>query len=228
MAVQARPEIEAYVGMTGSGKGVSIERRLAELRPPRLLIWDPRDEYGDHGKRFDSLKSLVDTFGKAGAGSVRARYVFNGRGDIETEFGIVCGLAFAVGNVTLLAEEISDVTKPSYAPPRWRRCITQGRHRGMRLIAATQRPALIDKTFLSSATIVRCCMLGYAEDQAAMARELGAPVDAVAALTTDEVEGRTVINYLEKLRRSRELYAGQITLSGGKVREKRAIYGQAV
>lgn len=219
MAVQAKPEIEAYVGMTGSGKGVSIDRRLAETNPARLLIWDPRDEYDKHGRRVSSLGELVRLAGAAGAGRFKLRYVYDGRADIEKAFGIVCALAFEVGDCTLLAEELSDVTKPSYAPPQWRKCITQGRHRGMRLLAATQRPALIDKTFLSSATRVRCCMLGYAEDRATMAKELDCSVQLINELTTDESDGGTLIRYLERRRRERVLVAGELRISGGRVKD---------
>lgn len=221
MAVQARPELEAYVGMTGSGKGVSIERRLQELKPARLLIWDPRDEYERHGQRFESLRLLVDAWIRAGAGPLRTRYVPTAQVDPEQAFAVLCRLAFEVGDCTLLAEELSDVTKPSWAPAAWRRCVTQGRHRGMRIMGATQRPALIDKTFLSAATRVRCCMLGYAEDRATMARELDCPVELVQELTTDESDGRTVVRYVERHRRERRLYAGEITLAGAKVTEKR-------
>lgn len=222
MAVQARPNLEAYVGMTGSGKGVSIDRRLGELKPQRLLVWDPRDEYGDKAARFDSLPLLVQAFKRAGPRPIRARFVHSGRGPLADAFGIVCELAFQAGHLLFLAEELSDVTRPSWAPDRWRRCITQGRHRGLHLIAATQRPALCDKTFLGNATRVRCFMLGYADDQVAMARELCCAPEVVQALATEEGgDGSTVIRYLERERRPPRLYAGVIVLKGSTFNERR-------
>lgn len=227
MAVQARANLEAYVGMTGSGKGVSIARRLAELKPARLLVWDPRDEYGDQAARFDSLPLLVQAFKKAGPRPIRARFVHGGRGKIADAFGIVCEVAFQAGHMVLLAEELSDVTQPSWAPERWRKCITQGRHRGLHLIGATQRPALIDKTFMGNCTRVRCFALGYADDQVAMARELNCPPDVVQALATEEQgDGSTVIRYMERERRPPRLFAGVIRLKGSTFDERRSEVAQ--
>ncbi len=228
MSVLNKPKVEAYIGGTGSGKGVSIGRRLRELKPRRLLIWDPRGEYGKVCPAAPSLPHLVGAFKHAKGGPVRVRYVCDGRVPLEEAFGLVCNLAFEAGDVVFVAEELSDVTKASWAPPAWRRCITQGRHKGLHLIGATQRPALIDKSFLSAATQVRCFMLGYQEDQRTMARELNVPEADVQALVTteDEATGRTTIRYLERLRRSRELYAGQITINGDSFAEKRQLHGQ--
>lgn len=222
MAVQARAQIDAYVGMTGSGKGVSIDRALSDLKPARLLAWDPRDEYDRHAARFDSLPVLVQAFKRAGPRGIKARYVHNGRSPMADAFGIVCALAFEAGHLTFIAEELSDVTRPSWAPDLWRKCVTQGRHRGLHLIGATQRPALIDKTFLGNATRVRCFMLGYADDEATMARELRCPVEAVTALRTEERgDGSTLIRYLESVRRERKVYWGLVTLKGSRFTEKR-------
>ncbi len=227
MAVKASPQLEAYVGATGSGKGVSIDRRLSALKPARLLIWDPRNEYDKHARPFDNLGALVEAWVKAGPKPIKSRYVHAGRVPIDKAFGIVCALAFQAGDTVLLAEELSDVTKPSWAPDQWRRCITQGRHKGLTIIGATQRPALIDKTFLGNCTLVRTCMLGYDEDTKAMARELRCSPDLIAGLATEDLDGGgAVIRYVERIRRPPTLYAGEITIkSAGGVKEKRQIIG---
>lgn len=240
MSVLNKPQIEAYIGGTGSGKGVSINRRLAELAPARLIMWDPRDEYGHHAPGFESIKGLIGAFKAARGGPIRARYVTDGKLPIEEAFRIFCTLAFedqkkreALGmapqTLVVVAEELSDVTKPSYAPPAWRRCITQGRHVGLHLIGCTQRPALIDKSFMSAATQVRCFMLGYDDDIKAMAKELRCTEDQVGALTTTEDESvdpkRTTIEYLERIRRTRELFGGTIVIQGKKFDETRQLVG---
>jgi hypothetical protein len=209
--------------MTGSGKGVSIERLLSEVNPQRLLIWDPRNEYADHGVRFDSLPLLVQAFRKAGPKPIKARFVPNGRVKTAEAFGIVCTLAFEAGHLLLLAEELSEVTNPSWAPPPWRKCLVQGRHRGLHIVGATQRPALIDKTLLGNCTRVRCFQLGYADDEEVMAKELRCGRELTAALST--VEGNasqpTTIRYIERVKRPPALYAGLITLSGSRFDEQR-------
>lgn len=222
MSVKNQPQIEAYIGMTGSGKGVSINRRLAEVQPARLLIWDPRSEYSKHARAVTSLKQLVTDVTKAGAGGFRIRFVPGGSVKLEDAFGIVCRIAFAAGNLMFIAEELSDVTKPSWAPPAWKTINTQGRHRGLHVIGAAQRPALIDKNFFGNCTSVRVFMLGYDDDVKVMAKAVRAPEATLDALFTNELDdGAGVdINYLQYTRRTRELVAGEIRIRGNRVTEK--------
>lgn len=224
MSVENKPRIEAYIGASGSGKGVSINRRLAELQPARLLIWDPRNEYGKHARPVSSLSALVADVKKAGKGGFRIRFVPAGSVDLAEAFGLVCRVAFAAQNLVLVAEELSDVTRPSWAPPAWRRINTQGRHAGLHVIGAAQRPALIDKTFLANCTRVRVFQLGYDEDMKVMAKEVRAPMEALAALVTEDVDGGADIRYLEYERRTRELISGSIRIRGGRVTEKACPY----
>ena len=213
MSVTNRPQIEAYIGASGSGKGVSINRRLAELKPARLLIWDPRDEYGKHARAVHSLAALVAAFRQAGAGPVRVRYVPGADADLAEAFGLVCQVAFTAGGLCFLAEELSDVTTAAHAPAAWRRVITQGRHQGLHVLGAAQRPALIDKTFLGNCTYIRCFTLRYAEDRRAMARALDVPETRIAALATVEGQARVVINFTERDFRAGTLSDGSIKLA---------------
>lgn len=230
MAVTNKPKIELFLGGTGSGKGVSINRRLDELKPARLIIWDPRNEYGKHAARCESLAILAGQLIHAKAGPVRVRFVPGADMDLKQAFGMVCKMAFHAKNCVFLAEELSDVTTPSWAPPSWKQVITQGRHNGLHVLGAAQRPALIDKSCLSAATVVRGFMMGYDEDNKVMAKELRAPMADVEALVTmeDEATGKTTINYLERIRRTRELVSGQIVIHGARCSEKRTPQGVQV
>ena len=216
MSVLNRPRIDAYIGASGSGKGVSINRALAELKPSRLLIWDPRNEYGKHAPAFTTLPALVAAFKRAGKGAIKARYVPGSALKLADAFALVCALAFAAGALVFLAEELSDTTTASHAPAAWRRVITQGRHVGLHVIGAAQRPALIDKTFLGNATYIRCFTLRYRDDRLAMSRALDVPEARVAALQTVEGAGSTVIQYVERDFRDRLLQDGVITLKRGR------------
>lgn len=211
MTVTAKPRIEAYIGASGSGKGVSIVRRLAELKPARLLIWDPRGEYSKHARAV-SLQAAVATVASAEGQPFALRVVHDGKSAPDAAFGLLCKLAFRAGDLVLLAEELSDVTTASRAPPAWRQVITQGRHQRLHVIGAAQRPALIDKTFLGNCTYIRCFTLRYADDRQAMAKALDVPLQDVAALETTEGASHTVINYIERDFRAKVLQKGQIKL----------------
>lgn len=211
MAVTEKPRIEAYIGASGSGKGVSIERRLAELKPKRLLIWDPRSEYQQHARAV-SLQAAVKAVAHAGAGPFALRVIHDGKTPPANAFGLVCKLAFRAGRLLMLAEELSDVTTASHAPPAWRQCITQGRHQALHIIGAAQRPALIDKTFLGNCTYIRCFTLRYEDDRRTMAKALDVPLQRVTDLETTEAPGSVTINYIERDFRAKVLQGGQIKL----------------
>jgi hypothetical protein len=225
-AAGKRANIEAYIGASGSGKGVSINRRLAELRAAgllsRLLVWDPRDEYGKWAPGHASLPYVIGALKHAKGGPVRVRYIPGPHMELADAFAIVCRLAFEAGDLVFLAEELSDVTRPSWAPPAWRQCITQGRHKGLHILGAAQRPALIDKTFLANCTRVRCMALGYAEDRRTMARELDTGLPAVEGISAQDGDGWADLQYMERDRRTRELRAGVLRIRGGRITEHAA------
>lgn len=213
MSVTNKPKIEAYIGASGSGKGVSITRRLAELNPPRLLIWDPRNEYSKAAQRYEKLSSLVGAFKRAGAGTIKARLVPGSTVDLAAAFGLVCDLAFTAGDLVLLAEELSDVTTATHAPAAWRRCVTQGRHRSLHVIGAAQRPALIDKTFLGNCTYLRCFTLRYDDDRRTMAKALDVPQAQIDCLQTDDTARGVHIRFMERDFRAGFVQAGSIRLT---------------
>jgi len=211
MAPTNKPRIEAYIGASGSGKGVSINARLRELAPARLLIWDPRDEYRKHARAV-SLQAAVKAVAASAGKPFALRVIHDGKSPPDAAFGLLCNLAFRARDVLLLAEELSDVTTASRAPPAWRQCITQGRHQGLHILGAAQRPALIDKTFLGNATYIRCFTLRYADDRMAMAKALDVPPETISALQTTERASSTVIRFYERDFRAGTQQPGSITL----------------
>ena len=193
-----RPRIEAYIGASGSGKGVSMDRRFAELRPARLLMFDPRDQFPRRVRSTSSLADVIATVKRAGPrGAFAVRFV-PGAVDLKAAFGIVCELAFVAGNLCFAVDELSEVTTPSWAPAPWRRCVTQGRLQGLHVIAAAQRPALIDKTLLGNCTYIRCFTLRFPNDRKVMADVLDVPLDDVRRLETIEGDRSTRIAFIER------------------------------
>jgi hypothetical protein len=194
-----KPRIEAYIGASGSGKGVSMDRRFAELKAPRLLMFDPRDQFPRDVQRTSSLADLVAIVKRAGAkGAFRVRFVPGGAVDLKEAFALVCELAFVAGNLVFAVDELSEVTTPSWAPAPWRRCVTQGRLVGLHIIAAAQRPALIDKTLLGNCTFIRCFTLRFPNDRRVMADVLDVPLDQVRKLETIESAKATTIAFIER------------------------------
>ncbi len=207
-----RPSIRIYVGGTGSGKGASVRAHLKDERPKRLIVWDPQKEYGAFCKtRTADMEEVVRQLDKP---EFSIAFI---PGDNAAKFALpfryFCRLAYAAGNLTMLVEELADVTTASHAPQPWSRCIRSGRHRGLRIVACTQRPASVDKTTLGNATYVRVFQLNWPDDMTVMSKLVRAPYGDVEALVTTEDDRKTVINYIERDKRTGKTTPGRITLT---------------
>lgn len=186
--------ILAIIGATGSGKSLYLKGKLSKNKPVRLLVWDPMREYGEMGRVYSGkLSPLVSDLAEAGR---RGRFAFVYQPDSSNEkkfnqqFTVLCGLALAAGDCTLLVEELALVTKANYSPPRWMEAVTGGRHKGLSIIGTTQRPALVDKTFFGNATIIRVGRLNAGSDKRVMADALDVSLDEITALRP--------LNFLQK------------------------------
>lgn len=191
-----RPDIRAYIGASGSGKGVSVRKHLEAEKPKRLMVWDPLHEYGSFARRVDKLGDLARAV--KGSAFTVSYYPGPAVATFPEKFAMFCRIAFEAGNLVMLVEELADVTSPSHAPLEWSNCTRKGRHRGLRIVAASQRPASIDKQFLGNCTYIRCFTLRYPSDRAAMAGAMDVPLPEISSLSTVEGEAETVITYIEK------------------------------
>lgn len=178
-------DITAVIGASGSGKSLWVKQRLeGKKAATRVIVWDARREYAHYAEPVDQVAAFVAQLAAAGPAG-KFRLVFWPSHDPKIaarQFGLVCRGAFESGRLLLVAEEISDVTTASFAPPDWRRVITQGRHRALSIIATTQRPALIDKTCLDNATVIRCGRLSNPSSRRYMADMMDVPESTLAAL----------------------------------------------
>ncbi len=209
-----RPDLRAYIGSTGSGKGVSVREHLKATKPDRLVVWDPLHEYGGFGRTVTTIPELCQAL-KA----PRFAVCFNPGPDVDSyakKFDLVCRAVFSVGRCTFLVEELSQVTRASWAPASWRRITKQGRHQGLRVIAATQRPADTDKDFFGGLTYCRVFQLRFRPDKVVMADLLDVPYSQVAELVTVEHETAThlvtTINFWERDWRAGKSGKNTITL----------------
>lgn len=192
-------DVVAVIGATGSGKGVYIKNYWLKKSDKRLLIWDYMREYGP----FVSLatEQLAPVIGSIKGKQFKT--AFQPSFDDKTrkqQFDIFCMAAVHAGNVALIVEELSFVTSPSFAPAGWKMVSSVGRHKGLRVVGASQRPAQVDKAFWSNCTEIHCGFLNYEEDQKVMAKVLG--------VTIDEVKSLKPLEYIHKNVRTKEIKRG--------------------
>lgn len=169
MSVRNDAFIGAVIGASGSGKSAFVKIRIRHMQ--RLMIWDPMNEYGResgiNATLCKDLRTMVKVIGKEKTFAVR--YVPMGsEKQLAERFAVFCALAFAIGDLCMVIEEIQQVTQAGRAPAEWSNCTLRGRHRGLRIYGITQRPALVDKNFFSNATEIRCGRLNFAADVTTM------------------------------------------------------------
>lgn len=209
-----KPNLRLYCGATGSGKGVSLREYMRGLKPSRLIVWDPLNEYGDLVTVTTSKLGDVARMAKLKTFRVAFAPGPHNDGDYKEKFSMFCRIVFAAGNCVMLVEELADVTSPSYAPPAWRQCTKKGRHAGLQIIAATQRPADIDKHFLGGCTYIRCFTQRFPADAKAMAGAMKLPFETINALETREEGAVTILSWIEKDFRTGKTTPGSKRMGG--------------
>lgn len=210
--------IEGLFGSTGTGKSAGHKALLKKRPPKRSIIWDPQDEYGEFGQVFSSRVALIDHISK------RATFAAVFRpGDKLSEypaaFDWLCRVVWAVGKLTFTVEELADVTKANHAPDAWSAITRKGRHKGLSVVAMSQRPALVDKTFFGNCTLIRCHRLTDQGDVDVMARLFGPYVmgperKGTASLYSwqDDIRSLPDLHYVERQARPLEIRRGVVKL----------------
>lgn len=156
------------VGATGSGKSHRAARFIRAHRG-RVLVWDLKDDHPTI-PRVRDLADLARRIHRERA----LRYVPQ-LADLDRQFDLFCRIAWAMQahdpstDLLFLVEELPEVTQPGRAPPTWRRIVLQGRVYGFTVMATTQAPAFVDKSFTGSATYIAAGRLGEMRH----AREIG-------------------------------------------------------
>ncbi|RFP36693.1 hypothetical protein D0T21_06875 [Duganella sp. BJB476] len=188
---------------------------MKRLKPRRILILDPQDEYGAFATPVTSAKAMAQAVTAAGDnGSFKVRYVFPKSCTAEhfaRIFDLACQLAYGMRNCVFLVEELSNFTTASWGPPLWRRMCNSGRHEGVHVIGCSQFPAQVDKSFMSNATMVHCGWLGEEPHRKAIATKMNISPDAINQLED--------LHYIEWHRKGRRLLRGDITITG-RIREE--------
>lgn len=198
-----QPDIVAVLGASGSGKTSYVMQELRRKKPKRLLIWDTKGEFSREG-----FAEPVRTLGEVVKNIQRKHFsvAYIPRGDAATmkrEFSLLCRAAFAAKALTLVAEELSDVTEPSKACEGWRKCTSQGRSEGISVYGLSQQPASIDKHFFGNCSKVRVGRLNFDAHIKSMANCLGVP--------NGDIRGLLPLEYIERDMLTGEVSRGKLT-----------------
>lgn len=199
----------AVLGASGSGKTSYVMQEMRRAKPTRLMIWDTKGEFAAEGFAAP-VRSLSEVVAIAGAAGKRGAFAlaFRPSGDdkqMRRAFDVFCGVAFAVKNLTVIAEELSDVTTASHAVAGWRRLSSQGRTEGVTLYGLSQQPASIDKHFFGNASYVRTGRLNFAAHVRAMANVLG--------VSNDEIQNMLPLAFIAKDMNTGKVERGKLTFS---------------
>jgi hypothetical protein len=172
---QNSADIIAVIGASGTGKSSYIKGDLLK-RYKRLLIWSPLEKTDNYAAFCGGTVTtkITDLVAEVKAKTKAIVFVPSGNdAAVKKQFDLFCRVVWELEGCTVLVEELSRVTMPSWAPPAWKNLSTAGRHQGLRIIGTSQRPAQIDKDFLGNCTEVRCYRVNYDADAKVMADTLG-------------------------------------------------------
>ena len=205
--------IVGIFGASGSGKSAYVKQQLSPAVWPRsasVLVFDPGREY-HNAIIFDEESKL---YGALNSGVLSA--VFRPSMDAATrarQFSRFCSAGLAVaqarGRCLVVVDELHLMTDSGNAPAGWQELVMTGRKFGVSIIAASIRPAAIDKAFWTNCTLVRCGRLLFADDQKTVGRALGVNADELAALKSPP--GAPGCDFIERDMLTGETRRGRLT-----------------
>ncbi|HIP90266.1 MAG TPA: DUF87 domain-containing protein [Candidatus Nanopusillus sp.] len=153
----------AILGMTGTGKTYFIRDiiKKAKMNSTKIIILDIEEDYGNLGaivlknykniskyKNKQVIRLLTEDYNEDQMQSHVYDYVFKN-----------------VRNALIVIDEVHNQGgEQSKLDANLKRLITRGRKRGLKLIVASQRPALVDKTILSNCGTLVLKKVGWSTD----------------------------------------------------------------
>ena len=178
-----RASLVARMGATGAGKSTDIRLALDADGGARRLIWDIKGEYLRYGVECRTVRELHRRVLKSWAGSFSL--VFRPSFDAargRLQFDWFCSLAYQLGGVLVVADELHRVMRAGWSPAGWSMLVSMGRARGVRIIASSQRPAEFDKGFWDQATVIRTGRLNGEASARSLAGVLLVPWSEIVSL----------------------------------------------
>ena len=162
------------VGASGSGKSAFLRKNI-DFKQPRIVAWDPDEDF--RLPRVRSLKTFISLAKKQGFGKIRCALTIEpNEENFEQWAQVVFAICHAKAPITVLADEIADVTKVAKASLHWGQLSRKIRKYGGKLYACTQRPEECDKTIFNQAHVKWVGALGSTAAYKKMAQEMDIPL----------------------------------------------------
>jgi DNA helicase HerA-like ATPase len=174
----------AIWGRSGSGKSVFAKELIRDRA--RLIVFDPQDEYQDHGlRRFTNVDRLREAVA-ASPSSYRFCLVPRS-GDEPARLNALAGICITANEgyaasrrklsmqITLVVEELNTSFKlmsGETGVPNFSFLCSQGRRRGVGLIGISQRPAEIAMRFRGNTSEAVCFSSSTKTDALAVVAEM--------------------------------------------------------
>ena len=183
-------KVIAIMGSTGCGKSHFLRSMLTKRKRNRTMIWSPKEAIDNYAALYPGsvvVTTAAETLAVVkAAGKGQFHLVFKprlNRAADAAQFGAFCKIAMLARDVTVIAEELHTMTKPSWAPDGWSELIMMGRGYGAEVFGLSQRPASVDKDFFGNVSMIHCGRMAYDDDAKAVAKALGVKPADVLALT---------------------------------------------
>jgi len=172
------------VGASGSGKSAFLRKKI-DFKQNRIVAWDADEDF--RLPRIRSMAIFERLAKKQGFGQIRCAVTVE---PTEENFERFCQIVFAIAHckapITIICEEIADVTRVSKASPHWGQLCRKIRKYGGTIYAVTQRPEEADKTIFNQAKFKWCGALGSAAAYKKMAAEMDISVPELRNLQNIE------------------------------------------
>lgn len=199
MPKRQRPDSVVFaVGARGSGKSSWLKQYARGFG--RVLVWDPKREYAA-ALGIPEIRRPTDLVARL----KEPRLVFAPDFVTLDLFEFVCECAWHRGNTLFLAEELADVSNAGKARGWWGRLIREGRHEGICIAAAAQRPTEVDTTIRGNATRLVVFSMFHNADRKLMAAELD--------LDQSEIDRLNVLEFIDSDRRARKISRSRLVFA---------------
>ena len=167
-----RADIKLVIGKTGSGKTYKVTRLVAGC--DRILFFDTQGKDYSDGVMFYDMTELRRFWLRVHRDKFRLIYRPI---DPLREFEEICRLAFACGNLTVVAEELPSLCTAQQINAELRKVIFRGRLNDIHFIGLMQRPIGIHRDITSQATEIFCFNIDEPGDVKYLKDRIGADIE---------------------------------------------------